>query len=234
MRGHKSGNGSLVSSPMGGKGGGNQSCQPIVPGGSGQVCFINDPFATYKDPYVGADIGQCTWYAAGMRPDLDGITTGNAAQWLKEAKGKKSEGTTPAVGAIAVNTTADGGVGHVAYVANITNGGATLILDEANVHNNGGVFLNISTPASDFQGYIYSPGNTGPTSTPLQISTGSLPAGAPGKPYSTGLTATGGTAPYTWSLASGSLPRGLDLAASGAVSGVRLQLTGLVLADRNR
>ena len=156
------GSGLLVSSKGGGKGGGNQSCQPIVEGGSGQVCFIGDPFATYQG---GEDVGQCTWYAAGMRPDLDGITTGNASEWLKEASGKKPEGTTPVVGAIAVNTTADGGFGHVAYVASVENGGATLILDEANLHNDGGVFLNVATPASDFQGYIYGgPAGNGPGS----------------------------------------------------------------------
>jgi surface antigen len=159
---HGTGKGSLVSTSTapGGKGGGNQSCAPIEAGGTGQVCFVNDPFATYQG---GTDIGQCTWYAAGMRPDLDGITTGNAADWLTEAKGHKPEGTVPVVGSIAVNTTADGGVGHVAYVAGIADGGATLILDEANLHNNGGVFLNISTPASDFQGYIYGgPAGSGP------------------------------------------------------------------------
>lgn len=102
-------------------------------------------FAIYQG---GTDVGQCTWYAAGRRPDLDGITRGNAGAWLAEARGHKPEGTTPVVGAIAVNTTADQGVGHVAYVAGVIDGGATLILDEANVLNNGGVWLNVRTPAS--------------------------------------------------------------------------------------
>lgn len=123
---------------------------------------MGDPFATYQH---GEDVGQCTWYAAGMRPDLDGITTGNAGQWLKEASGKKPEGTSPVVGAIAVNTTADDGVGHVAYVAGVKNGGATLILDEANLRYDGRVYVNIETPASDFQGYIYGgPAGDGPGS----------------------------------------------------------------------
>jgi CHAP domain len=163
------GSGFLVASPGGGKGGGSQSCQPIVEGGSGQVCFINDPFASYADPYVGADIGQCTWYAAGMRPDLDGIERYDASTWLTYAqRASIPTGKTPLVGSIAVSTTADHGVGHVAYVAGVENNGATLILDEANLQTpqhpeEGGVFLNIATPASDFQGYIYGgPAGNGP------------------------------------------------------------------------
>jgi hypothetical protein len=162
------GSGPLVASVGGGgKGGGNQSCEPIVEGGSGEVCFIDDPFASYGE-HPGEDIGQCTWYAAGMRSDLDGVVTGNAGEWLREARGRVPEGTTPVVGAIAVSETADHGIGHVAYVAGVENGGATLVLDEANLQppqhpEEGGVYLNITTPASGFQGYIYGgPAGNGP------------------------------------------------------------------------
>jgi surface antigen len=176
---HGSGSGALVGTKdnePGGKGGGSESCAAIAsPPGAGQVCFIGDPFATYG-PEPGEDIGQCTWYAAGMRPDLDGITTGNAGEWLKEASGKKPEGTTPVVGAIAVNTTADGGIGHVAYVAGVENAGATLVLDEANLKYDAKVYLNIETPASDFQGYIYGgPAGNGPGSAPTTPGTPTTP-----------------------------------------------------------
>jgi hypothetical protein len=47
-----------------------------------------------------------------------------------------------------------------------------------------------------------------------------LPAANSNSAYSTALQATGGTAPYSWSLASGSsLPTGLALSASGAIGG---------------
>jgi len=46
-----------------------------------------------------------------------------------------------------------------------------------------------------------------------------LPGGRLNQPYSVTLQATGGTPPYTWSLASGSLPRGLTLSANGVISG---------------
>jgi len=55
---------------------------------------------------------------------------------------------------------------------------------------------------------------------PPVISTSSLPSGQVGVAYSTTLTATGGTSPYTWSLTSGTLPAGLTLNSStGVISG---------------
>ncbi len=55
---------------------------------------------------------------------------------------------------------------------------------------------------------------------PLAVSTSSLPSAALGSDYSSTLTASGGTGPYTWSIASGSLPAGTTLGAtSGTISG---------------
>jgi len=55
---------------------------------------------------------------------------------------------------------------------------------------------------------------------PLSIVTSSLPDGIIGIAYSGTLSATGGKTPYTWSLASGSLPPGLALNSStGEISG---------------
>jgi len=55
---------------------------------------------------------------------------------------------------------------------------------------------------------------------PLSISTLELPGGVIGASYSRTLSATGGTAPYTWSVSTGKLPAGLTLnAASGLISG---------------
>src|SRR5450631_459894 len=54
----------------------------------------------------------------------------------------------------------------------------------------------------------------------LAVTTSSLPGGTAGSPYpSTTLQASGGVSPYTWSLGSGTLPTGLNLAAGGAISG---------------
>lgn len=55
---------------------------------------------------------------------------------------------------------------------------------------------------------------------PLTITTTALNNGAVGTPYSQTLTATGGTSPYTWSMAGGRLPPGLALNPfTGVISG---------------
>jgi hypothetical protein len=54
---------------------------------------------------------------------------------------------------------------------------------------------------------------------PLSVSSSSLPNGQVGVAYSAMLAATGGTTPYAWTLTSGTLPSGLSLASSGAITG---------------
>jgi hypothetical protein len=46
-----------------------------------------------------------------------------------------------------------------------------------------------------------------------------LPAGATGSTYSQTLSATGGTAPYTWVVTKGALPKGLTLSTTGGING---------------
>jgi hypothetical protein len=55
---------------------------------------------------------------------------------------------------------------------------------------------------------------------PLEIVTSSLPAGTAGAAYKASLTATGGVAPYTWSIVTGQVPAGLSLSTvSGEILG---------------
>jgi hypothetical protein len=65
-----------------------------------------------------------------------------------------------------------------------------------------------------------------PTVTPLAISTSSPPAAVANIPYGTLLEATGGSAPYTWSLVTpGTLPAGLSLNTTGVISGTPYGVT---------
>ena len=54
---------------------------------------------------------------------------------------------------------------------------------------------------------------------PLSITTQSLAAGTTNNAYSATLAASGGVPPYSWSLASGSLPAGLSISNAGLISG---------------
>lgn len=59
-----------------------------------------------------------------------------------------------------------------------------------------------------------------PGAAQLTITTSSpLPGATVGVYYSTSLAASGGTAPYSWTLQSGSLPNGLQLSSGGAITG---------------
>ncbi|HXS11570.1 MAG TPA: putative Ig domain-containing protein, partial [Acidobacteriaceae bacterium] len=53
----------------------------------------------------------------------------------------------------------------------------------------------------------------------LSITTTQLPSVQVGTPYKVTLAAAGGTTPYQWSVASGSLPSGLTLSSAGVISG---------------
>ncbi len=58
---------------------------------------------------------------------------------------------------------------------------------------------------------------------PLSVTTKSVPAATAGAAYSSPLNATGGKAPYSWTLASGSLPTGITVHSSGSLSGTTTQ-----------
>lgn len=126
----------------------------------GGVCFANDPFYRFR--------GQCTWYAAGRRPDLDGIVWGNAGNWLREAHGHVPEGSTPVVGAVAVWLPYHGGAygaGHVAYVAAVS--GSSVTVEDFNWGTPSESFHRHSVPASWISGYIYGgPAGSGAPSPP--------------------------------------------------------------------
>ena len=62
-------------------------------------------------------------------------------------------------------------------------------------------------------------GGLGAIAAPPTITTASLAAGSTGVYYSATLAASGGKAPYAWTIASGSLPTGLALSSAGIITG---------------
>ena len=141
-----------------------------------------------------------TLSSIAVTPANPTIATGATQQFM--AMGTYSDGSTQNIaGQVTWNSSSTS-------VASITTGG----LSTANAPGN----TTISATQSGVTG------NTTLTvqSTPLAITTSSLPNGAVNSAYSVTLAASGGTLPYTWSIASGSLPSGLALnSGSGAITG---------------
>ena len=73
-----------------------------------------------------------------------------------------------------------------------------------------------SCAASQSYSLVVSP----PSCPTITLAPATLPSGGVGTAYGQTLTASGGTAPYTFSLTAGTLPPGLTLAGSGLLSGV--------------
>ncbi|WP_295808187.1 cadherin-like beta sandwich domain-containing protein [uncultured Nitratireductor sp.] len=71
-----------------------------------------------------------------------------------------------------------------------------------------------------------------PPVSPITVSPGSLPSMTAGTAFSQSLSATGGTAPYTYSLQSGSLPVGISLTSGGLLSGTPTQRGGYAFTVR--
>uniref|UniRef100_UPI0035B5530E putative Ig domain-containing protein n=1 Tax=Xanthomonas hortorum TaxID=56454 RepID=UPI0035B5530E len=70
------------------------------------------------------------------------------------------------------------------------------------------------TPSQGTRGYTLNI-----AAPPIVVAPSTLPAATRGTAYSQTLSASGGTAPYTYTLASGTLPAGLTLASNGTLSG---------------
>lgn len=142
--------GVMATDGLGGKGSGPCPYPQAVDQNGKCIGFPGNPFNNYES---GTDIGECTWYAAGRRPDLWGIATGNAYQWYDQARAHGvPTGTVPVVGAVAVRTArpTSGSVGHVAYVVGVTPGGQPVV-DDANYNNDHVIRYAHGVPAGYFR-----------------------------------------------------------------------------------
>ena len=126
----------------------------------------------------------------------------------------------------AYSTTLNASGGTAPYTWTLTTGSLPAGLT---LNSSSGVIGGTPTTANTFSFSITAKDSLGSTSpaanlsitivNPLTITTISLPNGVVSVPYSQNLAATGGTTPYTWTLATGSLPAGLTLSSSGAIGG---------------
>jgi hypothetical protein len=115
-----------------------------------------------------------------------------------------------------VQLQATGGVGLFSLSSGTNEG--PILLEMTTDRRDNDVTNGIQDPVTGFLVMTATAGTTAEPGDPLALVTTSLPNGVNGIPYSQILTATGGTAPYTWT-ALGSLPAGLTLSSSGLVSG---------------
>ena len=110
--------------------------------------------------------------------------------------------------------------GTLTFAPGVTTQTITVILNgEVVPEANETFFVNLSgatnATISDNQGV----GTITNDDVPVTVSPGTLPNGAVAAPYSQTITASGGTAPYTFAVTAGALPAGLTLSPAGALTG---------------
>jgi subtilase family serine protease len=120
----------------------------------------------------------------------------------------------------------NGGSPIISYTVTSTPGGVTAIgtaspITVTGLTNGTAYTFTVHATNSVGNGPESSPSNSvTPAAVPLTITTTSLAAGRLTRSYSATIQATGGVSPYTWTIASGSLPPGLKLGSStGTISG---------------
>ena len=122
--------------------------------------------------------------------------------------------------------------GTAPYTFSVSSGAlpAGLVLNPATGEISGTIAatFNFTITAADASGCLGSRPYTITMAAPgcpvITLNPATLPAGVAATPYSQSVTATGGTAPYTYAVSSGALPTGLTLnSATGSITGVPLQ-----------
>jgi surface antigen len=189
----------------------------------------------YTNSYWREDSGHnCTNYVAyyeqvvnGMppsRPSWMPAGEGDADYWWGEASSAGiAESQAPVVGAVAWwgNYGWNGNAGHVAIVESVSSGGNSIDVSWDSYPSGPYEWVSLNSTDSNASnvgwpnGFIY----LGGVGAAPSITTTSIPSDMVGDPYTASLGASGGAAPYHWSVAGGSLPPGLTLNAGGTISG---------------
>jgi Putative Ig domain len=116
------------------------------------------------------------------------------------------------------------GTGNTAVIWSVSAGSVsnTGIVTAPTVTTNTNVIVT-ATSASDSSKKASTSVVVSPTAPTLSVTTSSLNSAQLERSYSSSLSATGGTAPYRWSLAAGALPTGFTLSGSGQLTGTTSQ-----------
>ncbi|WP_203219479.1 putative Ig domain-containing protein [Pseudomonas sivasensis] len=203
-------------------------------GGSAPYAFSasNLPSGLALNPSTGIISG--TPSAPGAYSSTVTVTDSNGAAGSITFSGTVSVAL-PVASAVSATVAANSSANSITL--NLSGGSATNVAIASAAAHGSAVASGLSityTPSAGYSGadsFTYTASNASGTSSPatvtltisaptLLVSPASLGAGTTGSPYSAAVSASGGTAPYTYSVTSGSLPTGMSLnAATGAISG---------------
>jgi hypothetical protein len=183
------------------------------------------------DPAVLAPIWVCTLVLAGCSGGGKGST---------EPRSASDSNPPPPPISITVSSLPNGQVGHP-YTATLTASGGKAPLSWTITSGalpagltlaSSGAISGTPTAAAAAAAITFTVSDSSPTPltksvtlkltvspAAISITTSSLPNGQVGHPYTATLTANGGQPPLSWAVTSGTLPAGLTLASSGAISG---------------
>src|SRR5262252_3515561 len=176
-------------------------------------------------------VTSVTFLTAGSAPAPQVITLSQLADGVGEAL----EGRLVRVDSVTVTAGSFGATGTSSNVTIADATGTSIMSVNSNTDIDGtptvtgtfsliGLASQFDTTAPFDSGYQIIPRSladiipSGPSCPAISIG-GALPGGVVGAPYTQALTASGGTAPYTFSIFTGSLPAGLTLSGDGIVSG---------------
>jgi len=176
--------------------------------GTSDVAFmVTDSSGNTATANLSITINPDTSTSVSISPTSASLTTGGKQQFSASVSGSSNTSVTWSVNGV------NGGNGSVGTISS-----AGLYTAPASVPSGGSVTVK-ATSAADTTKSASATVNVNAVAPPVAITTTSLPNGTVNVNYSATLSASGGTAPYSWSLSSGSLPAGLTLSSSGTITG---------------